>query len=53
MKDGSGCAALTSDEPKAEISEVVERNDPNDKTKTQPGIRLTRAGGGACAHDTT
>ena len=48
MKDRDGCHALTSDEPKAEIAEAVERQDPKDKTKTQAGIRLTRAGGTNC-----
>ena len=52
MKEGHNkCLALTSSEPKAEIAQAVERDDPKDKTKVQEGIRITRAGGSDCPTD--
>lgn len=46
----SSCLALTSDEPKGEISQFISKPVPGAKedAEEQGGIRLMRAGGGVC-----
>lgn len=51
MKEGGACKELTSNEPKAEYPEVVERVSPIKRDKTQEGIRITRGGGVVCQAD--
>ncbi len=53
MKDGGKCVEMTSDEPKAELNEFVERASSIKTGEDQEGIRLTRAGGAMCKEDQT
>ena len=54
MKEGSQCKALTSDEPRAEVNDVIERTSTITKSGgDQGGIRLDRAGGDECSEDSS
>ena len=54
MKEGSACKELTSDEPKAEFNEYVERiGKVKSGNINQEGIRVSRAGGAICDADPT
>ena len=53
MREGANCRALTSDEPKAEVTEVITRNSQSKQGEEQDGIRVMRAGGDVCSEDSS
>ena len=51
LHDINKCSELTSSEPRAELSEYVQRPSTLKKGEDQEGLRLTRAGGSTCDED--